>query len=741
MTVNRKFTKCLLVMALILAAVFPASAFAATGDVISIEIEGSSSGLELTIGKTTKQLKVWGTVEGSSTKRDVTGVVDWTSSNPEVVKVLNGVVTPLQSGSAVIKAVYNGSAVSTIEVKAIDTYKELKLEYLQSGNYVLGDDEASLKATAIAIIDNATGSNKDVTKDATWSSSNSAVLTVDKGIIKLLGEGSATITVKYAGLTATFEAKVTSPYSKLKLFQGTSSEPAKDIELLVDDTDVQLKALSTLVSDQSTLDVTDKATWTSSDTAVATVENGKLKVLSSGKTTITAAYHGVKAQVDVYVRSPFEAILLDPSSDQIMFIGEKINATAEMRSHANANEQVTASAEWSSSNQMAATVSSGEITAKAVGSSNIKVNHLGISKSFKITVYPTITKWVVEKTKLEMFKGETLAYPKVKATKLDGEETDFSKEVVWTSSNEEVAKVEDGKIVAKGSGTVTLTAKLPDSKVVDSTKQSIRGESVSVEITVKEKVLALITPVEKMNIVLGEETALPEVTAVWEDGGEAVVTSDVEWTLSGSNAVIKSGASGKVIKGLTKGSATLKGTYSNKTITIPVSIEQKITKIVVDPSAIELNIKKSKAIKVTGYYTDGTKVVLSSKVGWKSSNDEIATVTSTSVKAIAEGTATLSGSYQGHSVSVKVNVVPKLTSLTVNEKKLALAPGASKTLVLTAAYDTGKTSSVASSAVWTSSKPSVATVTDGKIVAVAKGSTSIKAKFGGKTVTIRVTVK
>ncbi|MNN83291.1 Bacterial Ig-like domain (group 2) [compost metagenome] len=85
--------------------------------------------------------------------------------------------------------------------------------------------------------------------------------------------------------------------------------------------------------------------------------------------------------------------------------------------------------------------------------------------------------------------------------------------------------------------------------------------------------------------------------------------------------------------------------------------------------------------------------------------------------------------------------MPKLTSLTVNEKTLTLAPGASKALVLTAAYDTGKTSSVAGSAVWTSSKTSVATVTDGKIVAVAKGSTSIKAKFGGKTVTIRVTVK
>ncbi|MNM73884.1 Bacterial Ig-like domain (group 2) [compost metagenome] len=669
----------------------------------------------------------------------MTGVVDWSSSDSDVIKVLNGVVTPLKSGTAVIKAVYNGSAVSTIEVKAVDTYKELKLEYLQSGKYVLGDEENQLKVAAIATVEDSAATAKDVTQDATWSTSNSTVLTIDKGVIKLIGEGTATITAKYAGLTATFTATVTSPYSKLKLYEGSATEPAKDIELVVGDDEVQLNAQSTLVSDQTTLNVTDKATWTSSDTAVATVEKGKLKALAIGKTTITAEYLGVKAQVDVYVRAPYEAIVLDPSSDQTLFIGEKLNVTAEMRKGANASEAVTSTAEWTSSNPLAVTVTSGEISAKASGSANVKVSHLGISKSIKVTVYPTITKWVAEKTKLDMFKGDSLATPKVKATKLDGEEIDFSKEVVWTSGNEEVATVEDGKIVAKGQGTVTLTAKLPESDATN--KQSIRSESISVELTVKEKVLTLLVPVEKLNVVIGEETELPEVTAVWEDGNEAVVTSDVEWTLSGSNGVIKSGTSGKVIKGLTKGSATLKGTYSNKTITIPVTIEQKITKIVVDPSTIELNIKKSKSIKVVGYYKDGTTVTLSSKVGWTSSNTDVATVSSTSVKAVAEGTATLSGSYQGHNVSVKVNVVPKLTSLTVDEKKVTLAPGVSKTLVLTAAYDTGKTSSVAGSAVWTSSKPSVATVTDGKIVAVAKGSTSIKAKFGGKTVTIRVTVK
>ncbi|RPK22797.1 hypothetical protein EDO6_05989 [Paenibacillus xylanexedens] len=58
-----------------------------------------------------------------------------------------------------------------------------------------------------------------------------------------------------------------------------------------------------------------------------------------------------------------------------------------------------------------------------------------------------------------------------------------------------------------------------------------------------------------------------------------------------------------------------------------------------------------------------------------------------------------------------------------------------------AQYDTGKTTVVTNSAVWSSTKPGVATVTNGKIVAVGKGKTSITAKWGNKKVTIPVTVK
>ncbi|WP_110932208.1 Ig-like domain-containing protein [Paenibacillus bouchesdurhonensis] len=739
---NRKMTKWLLTMALLIAAVFPTSVFAASGDVLSIDIEGSGATLEMTVGKGTKQLKVWATVEGSSVKKDMTRAVSWLSDQPEIIKVDNGLLTPLKSGTATITAVYNESAVDVITVKAVDTYKDLTLEYSQKGKYKLGANEKNLNVTAQAVIANTDGELADVTQDAEWSTSNTSVLTINKGKITLVGEGKATITAKYAGLTASFEATVTSPYTELNLVYASNDEQAEDIELVVGDDELAIRANSILASDHSTLDVSSKAEWSTSDKGVATVEGGKIKAVAVGKATITAEYLGAKGQVDVYVRTPHEVIVLKPSSDQALFIGERLEAKAEVRSSANATDEVTAAAEWTSSNPLAVTVDKGVISPKAVGTSTIKVSYQGISKSIKVTVQPTITKLEADKSELELFKNESINVPKIKATKLDDEETDFSKEVVWTSNNEEVVKIEDGKIIAKDAGTATIIAKLPESKVTADSALAIRSSSVEVQVTIKEKVLALISEEEKLNLVVGEESPFPKVAVVWENGNEeADIADEITWTVSNSNAVIKDSDSGKTIKGLIKGSATLKGTYSNKTISIPISVEQKITKVVVEPLNIELNLKRSKAIKVTGYYSNGQKVTLSSKMNWQSSNTNVATISSTSVKAVGEGSATLAGSYQGHNVTVNVKVVPKLTKLTVDEKKFTLAPGASKSVVVKAEYDTGVTSVVTGSAEWTSSKPSVAKVTAGKIEAVGKGTTSIKGKFGGKTVTISVTVK
>lgn len=736
---QKRVMRTLALLLMIAAIAFPANAFAATGDVTSISFDDATK-KELVIGQSAKQLKVYATIEGSTSKKDITATAAWTSSDEDVAQVVKGLVTPKETGTATITATYEG-AVATVEIAASYPYTKLALEPVKSGTYLLGDSESNLKINAKLTGGEAKDKVTDVTSLATWTSSNSSVLTVESGQITLVGKGTATITAKYQGQTGTFKAAVELPYSSLEIRDDKGK--ATDLELLVGD-EIKLKSIAPAAGGSGEHDVTASATWTTSNESVVAVEKGALTVKAAGKATITVQYLGVTGTLDVYVRSPYEALLLVPSESTTIFLGETLDLKAEVRDRANSSLDVSASSKWTSSSLLAATVEGGKVTAKAVGTATIKAEYGGISKEIKVTVYPTLKSLEAAKTETELYKGESETLPKVNALKLDDSKLDLSNDVKWTSGDEEIAYIENGKVIAKSAGTVTLTAALPEGSSVNtpSGDVSVRGKKVEFKITVNEKILVLIGPDEALNLIIGDSSELPTVNAVWEDGQEKDVSSLMTWTVSGTNAVIKTTDKGQEIKGLLKGSATLKGTYLNKSITVPVKIEQKITKIVVEPTSIELNIKSSKSIKVTGFFADGSKISLGSKVGWESSNPEVASIKTTSVKGVSEGKATLSGSYQDIAVSVDVNVVPKLTKLTVDEKSLKLAPGAGKTVVVTAAYDTGATASVAGQTTWTSSKPSVATISAaGQISAVAEGKTTIKGKFGNKTVTISVTVK
>ncbi|SMF83244.1 hypothetical protein SAMN05661091_2340 [Paenibacillus uliginis N3/975] len=716
MIVNRRTTKLSLVIVMMLAMVFPTSVFAANGDLTSIAFDTNEEEIHLTVAETTRQLRVLATIEGSSAKKDVTNEATWTSSSTKTVKVEGGLLTPLDKGTATITAKYKGS-IATVKVISKYAAEEFAINQPKEVEYKLGTEGIEVKAL--------TDGTNDVTSEAKWTSSDEGVVTVDKGQLKLIGRGNATITASYKGLSASYKVKVISPYEKLAI------SPGEDQELLVGDDPVELKVYARTSDSETGLgtEVTDKEELKlkSSDTSVAKInDDGKLEPVALGKATITATYLGTTASIDVYVRNPYEALILtepDFIKNPLMFLNDQTTIKAMVRNAATESNEVAAT--WTSSNPLAVTADGGKITARATGTSNIKVSYLGISKEFRVTVLPTVTEFKTDETEFKLLKDESKSVPKVTGTLLDLEKQDFSKSVQWTTSDEKVATVDDDKIKAQAKGEAVLTGKIGSKEVAE------------VKVIVNEKVLILLPSIEEYQIVTGRTEDLPKVSAVLENGDEEEVSSSVEWSLTGTAAVIKDGR----IKGLTKGSTVLKGTYLNQSIKIPVLVEQEIVKIIVDPETVELNIKKSKSIKATGYYANGKTVALSTKMNWVSSNPKVVTTSRSSVKAVGEGTATVSGSYQGISVSVKVNVVPKLTKLTASEKKLKLAPGAVKTVSLTAEYDTGKTSSVTGSAQWSSSNTSVAKVTDGKIEAVSKGTARIKAKLGTKTVTVTVSVK
>ncbi|MGG3507564.1 Ig-like domain-containing protein [Paenibacillus lautus] len=711
MSLNRKTTKMFLVVVMMLAMVFPTSVFAASGDVTSIEFDTNESKIYLTVNETTEQLRVLANIEGSSTKKDVTNESTWTSSNTRIVKVDGGLIIPLEKGTARITAKFKG-AIKTIDVDVKFAIDEFKLDQPDKVEHKLGTEGLTVKALA-------DGTN-DVTTEAKWTTSDDSVVKVSKGELTLVGLGSATVTAEYKARKASFTVKVTAPYQKLAIV------PGEDLELLVGDAPVELKVFAKQSETDAGMDVTDKIELKSSNSSVAAIEDGKLKPVALGKSTISVSYLGSTAKLDVYVRNPYEALILDQTDfvkNPVLFMNDSITVQAKVRNAA--SQSIDVAGEWTSSNPLAVSVNGGVITARASGTSNIKVSYLGISKEFTVKVYPTVTKFEAADTEVEVLKGESKSFPKVTGTLLDDEKEDFSSAVIWTSSDEKVVTTEDGKIKAIDAGTATITGKIGSRQVA------------TVPVTVNEKVLVLLPDVEEYQLVMGRSIALPKVNAVFEDGKESDVTSSVEWSLTGSAAVIKDGT----LKGLTKGSTTLKGTYLNKDIKIPVVVEQEVVKIVVEPEKIDLNIKKSKSIKVTGYYSNGKTVSLSSKMNWSSSDSAIVTVSKTSVKAVAEGTATITGSYQGKEATVKVNVVPKLKKLTVSEKKLNLKPGDVKTVTVTAEFDTGAKTNVGDTAVWTTSNSSVAKVTNGRIEAIAKGTARIKGQYNSKTVSITVSVK
>jgi hypothetical protein len=154
-----------------------------------------------------------------------------------------------------------------------------------------------------------------------------------------------------------------------------------------------------------------------------------------------------------------------------------------------------------------------------------------------------------------------------------------------------------------------------------------------------------------------------------------------------------------------------------------------------------VTLNRSQSIKVTGTTKSGKKVTLGSRIDWKSSNEELVSINGSSAKGLAEGSGKLTATVQGKTLEIPFVVTAKLTKLTASDTSFKSAIGDQISISVTANYENGKTASVASQAAWTTSKASVATVIDGRISVVGKGSASIKGLFGGKYVTIRISVK
>ena len=144
-----------------------------------------------------------------------------------------------------------------------------------------------------------------------YASSNPAVATVDQnGMVTGISEGEAIITVSMPESKIGWYAAATRSYKVIvKTAGGPSSVKVTSITLNETALTKNLgDAAVTLTATVAPADAVDKSiTWTSDNTAVATVNNGEVSIIGLGTAIITAAANdgsGVKATCTVTVKFP-----------------------------------------------------------------------------------------------------------------------------------------------------------------------------------------------------------------------------------------------------------------------------------------------------------------------------------------------------------------------------------------------------------------------------------------------------
>ncbi len=214
-----------------------------------------------------------------------------------------------------------------------------------------------------------------------------------------------------------------------------------------------------------------------------------------------------------------------------------------------------------------------------------------------------------------------------------------------------------------------------------------------------------------------------------EDASDA----SVSW-ISSNNQVATVDQSGKVTA-VKPGTATITAKAGEKTATCKVTVSSPLKGISIEKE-ISLGISATYTLKVT-YNPDDT--TSNKAVTWTSSNPAVAKVDKGVVTALSNGTAVITASCGEFSAECKVTVkdIP-VTSVKLDKTSIELGKGATAVVKATLLPEDHTYNG---NITWTSSNPSVATVSaNGMITAVSGGNAVITAQVGMVKATCSVRV-
>ena len=228
-------------------------------------------------------------------------------------------------------------------------------------------------------------SSKSVTPDATWQSSNTAVAAVNAGMVTGVAVGEADISATYQNVTGKLHVTIT-PAAAPTVRTLSVTGPVPGIGVTSQFT------ATAFLSDNTSKEVTNVASWRSSNTAVATVNNGQVRGVAAGDADISATYQNVSAQVHLTIASPSPPPV---TVTRVTVTGATppIGGSWEFQATAvfsdNTSKAINNLATWRSSDTAVATVLGGTVNVLKAGEVDISATYQNVTGSVHLVIAPT----------------------------------------------------------------------------------------------------------------------------------------------------------------------------------------------------------------------------------------------------------------------------------------------------------------------------------------------------------------
>lgn len=546
-------------------------------------------------------------------------VLLWTSDDPEVATVNNGVVTALKEGktTVVVRAESGVTASCVVYVTPVVTGISLPaaLTVYVGGSTVLTPKFTPEGAASTALV---------------WSSADESVATVSQeGVVTGVNGGRTTVTVKCKEYSATCQVKV--------------RKAAIGVELDITEADLKVGVdelqLTAIVEPSNSIDY--DLDWTTSDDAVAVVsDKGLVTPVGPGEATITVTVDRAhQATCVVRVTQPAEGVFLNKTELKIQRgTSETLEATVQP-----ATTNIKDLTWTSSAPEIASVDQTGKVTAHKLGEADITVTTVdgGHTAVCKVTVIQKVTGVTLDKESASLRIGEETLQLNAVVEPSDASD----KSLLWTSSEPGVASVsETGLVTPLAPGETVITVTTADGEFSATCTVTVIQPVIS--ITLNETSIN-INPDMTFELVaqINPDNA-SDKTLEWKSSDETVATVDQNGVVTG----VETGVGREAVITVTSKDS---GVYATCIV--------RVTKDVV---GVELDcqykrIEAGKEFQLTAIITPSDAT--NRNVTWKSSAEGGARVDAGGkVTAVAAGIAiiTVTTEQNGYTATCKVVVRP-----------------------------------------------------------------------------------